>query len=583
VNLSIEYTNAGARLLGYKTVNLNNAANDETIMREPVYFNIMRRYVPCPRGSMARLYINDAYWGVYSLIEQENSDLIEEYFPSTDGDRWRAPNTGGGGGGGGGGGFGGAGSAFSFLGTNVNSYRANYELKSDNSTNAWQRLVNAIIVLSNTPAAELREKIEEVFAVDSWLWYFALENILADDDSYWNKGADYGFYYEPESGRIHPVQHDGNEAFTAGDVQLSPFAGQAANRPLLFRFLANNELRQRYLAHLRTILAESFNPAAVTPMINHFHQLSVAGIISDTRKSFSMTAYTNDLNSLRAWVTNRHRFLTNQAEVRAVAPIIEEVNEPPTRPAATEIPAITAKVTPGDASGIDSVWLYWRDLPHGKFLKGQMFDDGAHSDGAAGDGVFGAATAAYPAGNKIHFYVEARAGNTNRTASFAPARAEGEPYSYRVALVTAPYTPVVINEIMAQNQSSVADPQGDFDDWIELRNISDEEVDISGWHLSDEPNNPRKWAFPAGTKILANGYLMVWADEDGKDSPGLHASFRLGADGETILLTDTDANENAVRDSLTFGLQETDRSYGRSPANADQFVSMEASPGSANR
>jgi hypothetical protein len=211
-----------------------------------------------------------------------------------------------------------------------------------------------------------------------------------------------------------------------------------------------------------------------------------------------------------------------------------------------------------------------------------MFDDGAHGDGSAGDQLFGAATTNYPAGHKIHYYVEARSANTNKSAVFAPRRAEIAPYSYRVGLVSAPSTPVVINEVMASNAGTIADPQGEFDDWIELHNVTDTEVDMSGWHLSDEPNNPRKWRFPDGTKIPSRGFLLVWADEDGLDTPGLHASFKLSAEGEAIFLTDTDANQNAVLDSLDYDLQETDRSYGRPPANPDEFVLMNPTPGAAN-
>lgn len=99
VNLDINYTNSGARAMGYRALNLNNAAADETILREVIYFNVMRRYTPCPHGALARLIINGRYWGVYSLVDQINNDLLDEYFPSHEGDRWRAPNTGGGGGG----------------------------------------------------------------------------------------------------------------------------------------------------------------------------------------------------------------------------------------------------------------------------------------------------------------------------------------------------------------------------------------------------------------------------------------------------------------------------------------------------
>ena len=175
------------------TVNLNNAFGDYTIMREALYFETMRLYTTCPRGAMARVFINGSLWGVYSLVQQENGQLINSYFPSNDGDRWRTPNAPLGGGGGGGGGFSGSNSALSYLSsTSIATYQPNYFLQTTNSptTTAWNRLINAITVFNTTPIAQLRDKAENVVAVDDWLWFLVLENIFADDDSYWNKGAD---------------------------------------------------------------------------------------------------------------------------------------------------------------------------------------------------------------------------------------------------------------------------------------------------------------------------------------------------------------------------------------------------------
>ncbi len=584
VNIQLDYGNTNADLMGFKTINLNNAAGDETIMREPVYFNVMQTYAPSPKGSMARLIINGEYWGVYSLAQQENSDLVKEWFPSHDGDRWRAPNVGGTAGTGtsGGGGFASAGSALSYL-TSLSYYKSNYELKTDNSTNAWEHLMHVCDVLNNTPAAQLRDKVDEVLAVDRWLWFLAIENIFADDDSYFNKGADYVLYYEPESGRIHPIEHDGNEAFTAGDVQLSPVYGATlTNRPVLYKLLPINEYRQRYLAHMRTVLEERYHPSIMTPQIDYFNALTIADIIADTKKNFTMTAYTNDLVALKTFVTNRYNYLTTHSELKPLQPRIESVMPPVTAPSATDIPSITAKVLANGSDGIDSVWLYYRIQPYGRFTVVQMFDDGLHGDGAAGDNVFGAATTNFPAGTKVRYYVEARSANAAKAAAFSPARAEQETYNYRVALTLATNTPVVINEVMASNSTTIADPQGDFDDWIELRNITDAPVDLSGHYLSDEPNNPRKWQFPAGTIISADGFLVVWADEDGKATEGLHASFKLSASGEQLFLTDTDARLNAVLDTVTFGPQTTDKSYGRSSSDADVWEIMIPSPGKSN-
>jgi spore coat protein CotH len=593
INLEIDHTNSAANLMDYSTLNLNNAFGDETLMREPLYFHVMSQYTPCPEGAMCRVFINGSFWGVYSLIEQENGDLLEKCFPSNDGDRWRAPNAATGGGGGGAG-FTSSNSAFAYLNTtNLASYRAHYALKNTSATDtnvAWHRLVNAIRALNTTPTNTLRTVLEDAWAVDDWLWFLALENIFTDDDSYWNKGADYGFYYEVESGRIAPVEHDGNEAFTVGDVTLSPLVGYNAtggnarlnNRPLIYRLLANQELRQRYLAHMRTVLEENYNPAVMTPLIQQFHRLSAAAIVADPNKGFTLASYTNDLVALRTHVTNRYNYLRTNAALTPVPPAIVSVADPAVLPTATEVGVVTAVVQAVGTNGLDSVWLYHRGADYGKFAVHPMFDDGAHGDGVAGDGTFGGFTTNYPAGTKVRYYVEARSANPAKAARFSPARAERDTYSYRVALTSASNSVVVINEILADNESGATDPQGEREDWIELRNLGDSDVDLTGCHLSDEPNNPRKWQFPAGTVIPANGYLVVWADEDGTDSPGLHASFKLSKSGEQVFLTDTDANLNAVLDSVEFGAQTTDQSYGRTAADPDVWAPLPPTPGAPN-
>lgn len=70
---------------------------------------------------------------------------------------------------------------------------------------------------------------------------------------------------------------------------------------------------------------------------------------------------------------------------------------------------------------------------------------------------------------------------------------------------------VRINEIMSSNGATIADDDGELEDWIELYNYGDEVVDLSGWGLSDNPNNPFKWTFPEGTMIAPGEYKLVWA------------------------------------------------------------------------
>ena len=141
---------------------------------------------------------------------------------------------------------------------------------------------------------------------------------------------------------------------------------------------------------------------------------------------------------------------------------------------------------------------------------------------------------------------------------------------------------VVINELMADNDNILADPQGDYDDWLELHNLTDTAVSLAGMYLSDKEDEPTKWAFPENTEIPANGYLIVWLDEDVDDPEGLHADFKLSKGGEAVLLVDTDAQGNQVLDSITFGEQETDVAFGRSPDGTGDFQVVQATPGLQN-
>ncbi|MBN1509673.1 MAG: CotH kinase family protein, partial [Sedimentisphaerales bacterium] len=144
--------------------------------------------------------------------------------------------------------------------------------------------------------------------------------------------------------------------------------------------------------------------------------------------------------------------------------------------------------------------------------------------------------------------------------------------------------PLYVNEFMAANGSTIQDPQGEYDDWIELYNGADHPVDVGGMYLTDDLATPRKWQIPTGdpaaTTIAAKGYLLVWADGQIND-PGLHADFGLNTDGETVGLFDTDGV--TLIDSIRYDEQILDTSYGRLPdgTNDWQFMGF-PSPGLAN-
>jgi hypothetical protein len=161
---------------------------------------------------------------------------------------------------------------------------------------------------------------------------------------------------------------------------------------------------------------------------------------------------------------------------------------------------------------------------------------------------------------------------------------DGENAIQDVTLADEEDIPVAINEVMAANSSFVMDPQGQYDDWIELRNLSNAPLDIGGMYLTDDVNVPTKWRIPTNIKAVttlpAGGFQVIWADAHTTD-PGLHASFRLDADGDAIYLFASDGNTPV--DSVEFGGQLPNISYGRYPDGTGEWQFLTApTPGKAN-
>ncbi len=119
---------------------------------------------------------------------------------------------------------------------------------------------------------------------------------------------------------------------------------------------------------------------------------------------------------------------------------------------------------------------------------------------------------------------------------------------------------LVINELMASNSNCIQDPQDQYDDWIEIYNYGPNDIDVGDMHITDDLSNPAKWRIPSTTIVPADGFLLIWADNDTSDA-GLHANFKLDADGEEIGLVDSDGI--TLIDSIVFPDQFTDKSYGR--------------------
>lgn len=87
---------------------------------------------------------------------------------------------------------------------------------------------------------------------------------------------------------------------------------------------------------------------------------------------------------------------------------------------------------------------------------------------------------------------------------------------------------IVINEYSASNTATITDNYGEYEDWVEVYNMGAAAFDLSGYYLSDNPNNLTKWPIPAGASVPANGYLIIYFSGRGEFAMGnLHAGIKL--------------------------------------------------------
>jgi hypothetical protein len=121
----------------------------------------------------------------------------------------------------------------------------------------------------------------------------------------------------------------------------------------------------------------------------------------------------------------------------------------------------------------------------------------------------------------------------------------------------------VISEFQASNTTTLQDEDGDFEDWIEIRNPDIADLNIGGWYLTDDNQNLDKWQFPANTVIPAGQHLVVFASNKDRAQAGsqLHTNFQLAADGEFLALVKSDG-VTISQSFAPFPAQFEDQSYG---------------------
>ena len=150
---------------------------------------------------------------------------------------------------------------------------------------------------------------------------------------------------------------------------------------------------------------------------------------------------------------------------------------------------------------------------------------------------------------------------------------------------TANANGIIINEISASNENGLLDEDGDAEDWIEIYNGGTNSVNLSGWSLTDDLDEPGRWVFPSRL-LNAGQYLVVFASAKDRRAPTgtnrFHTNFKLSGDGEFLgLFTPDSPRQLASGFSPKFPLQRIDYSYGREAGGSFRYFGT-GTPGATN-
>lgn len=622
--------------LGLKKLNLHTNDLQPDFMREKLFSDFAGKFVTSMRAVHVRLYVNDAYYGLYTAMEQPDKAMtISRFGDNEDGNLYeggeilgapRRPD-------------------LSWLGTDPALYRPIYELETNQEANDYSGLIEFIDILNNTPTAELQAKLDKVCDVEQMLTWVALNNLFVNLDSYIGDAGEFYLYDRTYDGRFMYIQWDHNESFgTTGDGTVriaNPFTfdvfwvpgnGTGTNaRPLLQKTMVVDAYKRLYLRIFARLLREGFNIETFAPRITQLADLIREHVYADPNKVSTNAQFETALNTqttssgggpgggltlygLNQFVRERYAYMRPWLNTQALASDVRlneivAVNNGSYKDAAGDSDPWVELYNPGpgpvtltnfyltDDTANPTKWAVpSKSLADGEFLV--IWLDNETSEGETHANFRPAA-----AGGKLYLYNSATATDSVTYPALASGRGyvrlglggsrwetgvQLTPNAVNPATVSVPVQvsngtgQLLVNEIMADNDSVYQDPDeaGAYEDWFEVYNPGTAAVDMSGMYITDNTNNPTKWKVPAGVTIPAGGRLVFMADSEAAQG-SRHTSWSLSADGEVVAIYGTDGT--TLIDSYTFGPQQTDVAIGRTTDGAAGWSLFKpATPGTAN-
>lgn len=549
---------------GIDKIKLGNCIHDPSFVREALSYEIARKYMPASEANFAEVYVNEVYLGLYSNVEAVDFNFVDKHFDSDDNAFFKgSPDELD---------FDGENSNLSLTpGLDTSAYKPYYDKE---SKDGWEELLNFIQVLNENP-----DRIEDYLNVDRALWMHAFNYVLVNLDSYIGYAQNY-YLYKDDLGDFNTIPWDLNMSFGSYRItdasdnfdgvsigaakSLDPLAHYNSvsvfPRPLMRKLFENDRYRRMYLAHIKTIVEENISNGLYYQRAQEIQADIMESVVNDLNKFYTTQGFTDNLT--QTYTDNiQYPGLTDLMDARSdyllsLPALSEGVTVEPLDPLTAAKVGERAEITCKTEKAVRA-FVSYRFSEKEKFVTEEMTQ--FSTDWWVLPVTMEATALEY------YFYAE-----NDIVGAFSPARAATDTYIIWPEVEgKLNYNDLVINEVMASNNTTAADEAEQYDDWIEIYNTTSQAINLDGLFVSDKEDVFNKWAMP-DTIIGPDSYMIVWADEDGGQGE-MHANFKLSAGGEFISISYSDGT---IMDSITFGEQITDQSFGRLPNGTGPFVAL---------
>lgn len=577
----------GKKFHGVEKLNFNGEHNDPSIIRSKLSFNHFNTIgMKASRASHIEVYINGQYFGIYINVEHVDEEFLKKNFTDDTGNLWKCLYP----------------ADLKDLGDDVNKYKnllnngtPAYELSTNETEGDFNSLVRLIKVINRTSADAIPDSIESLISIPELFKYNAINLLVGSWDDYWSLMNNYYLYFEPQKGMFHIIPYDydntfGVDWFNVDWSKTNPYNKNKAvsgSRPLVEKLITNAQYRNLYTHFLEFYRANVYDLNLWDSELERLRLLITNSVIKDPYypldygftsgdffNSYSATGYTNKhvKTGIRQFVNQRNSSLPAQLNYVAAKPFIYQIDFSPKYPAKND--TINVFASAFCKAGIKEVAVHFTEsgsqtekifpMKYSPVSNTKIVEEADRYTGAIpplGTGKTG----------KFQIYIT---DSLNQTMIY-PRKG-----GINISSSGASSESLVINEFLADNKNSTPDASGEHDDWVELYNNGAKPVKLTGKYMTDDPLQLNKWKFTKDSLYINPGeVLLIWCD-DQETQQGIHTNFKLSKSGEFIAVVDS--NGTSIIDSISFGSQTTDISFGRYPDCSNTWKFLTPTPGAKN-